>query len=246
MKILLVNDDGYLSEGINALEQVLSSRGHEIWVSAPNEQMSGKSHAMTIGNDLRITRFGENHYHMTGTPVDCMLYAKRYEHSLFPSEPDLVVSGINHGYNLASDITYSGTCGAAREAVLCSWKAIAVSSEKRDFRECAGFLADNLPALMSCLDDQCFLNLNFPPDFNGCMKLTIPGDVRYLDEVRLVRRDGNVDIVRIDAVARRELHVDGYLNDIEACNDGYASVSAVAVRNFSHEPAFQRLKRILQ
>lgn len=246
MKILLVNDDGFQAEGIRVLESVLSSYGHEIWVSAPKTQMSGKSHAMTIGNDLEITRYDINHYHMTGTPVDCVLYAKRYEHSLFPGDPDLVVSGINHGYNLASDITYSGTCGAAREAVLCSWKAAALSSEGKDFDKCARFFADNLPLLMPFLDDKCFLNLNFPPDFNGCMKLTIPGDVRYLDEVRLIKRDGDTDVVRIDSVARKDLHVDGYLNDVEACNEGYASISAVAIGNFSYPPVFDALKGIFK
>ena len=93
MTILLVNDDGYEAVGIKALESVLSRYGHEIWVSAPKTQMSGMSHAMTIGRPMKISRFGENHYFMDGTPVDCILYAKRYEEGLFPHDPDLVISG---------------------------------------------------------------------------------------------------------------------------------------------------------
>lgn len=245
MTILLVNDDGYEAVGIKALESVLSRYGHEIWVSAPKTQMSGMSHAMTIGRPMKISRFGENHYFMDGTPVDCILYAKRYEDGLFPHDPDLVISGINNGYNLATDITYSGTCGAAREAVLCSWKAIAVSSEGYDAYKAAEFLASNLERLYSTLDLQSFLNINFPPSFSGAARLTIPGEVRYLDKVILSEKRGDSDIVKIEDVIREDIHVDGYLNDMEACNEGYASISSVSILHYSNPAGFHRLKEVL-
>lgn len=245
MTILLVNDDGYEAVGIKALESVLSRYGHEIWVSAPKTQMSGMSHAMTIGRPMKISRFGENHYFMDGTPVDCILYAKRYEEGLFPHDPDLVISGINNGYNLATDITYSGTCGAAREAVLCSWKAIAVSSEGYDAYKAAEFLASNLERLYSTLDLQSFLNINFPPSFSGAARLTIPGEVRYLDKVILSEKRGDSDIVKIEDVIREDIHVDGYLNDMEACNEGYASISSVSILHYSNPAGFHRLKEVL-
>ncbi len=244
MTILLVNDDGYQAEGITALEDVLSSYGHEIWLSAPKKQMSGMSHAMTIGRAMEIKRIKENHYWMDGTPVDCILYAKRYEEGLFPHDPDLVISGINKGYNLATDITYSGTCGAAREAVLCSWKAIAVSSEGYDMHECAHFIARNLERLYATLDLRSFLNINFPPSFSGEMRLTIPGEVRYLDKVILSEKRGDSDIVKIEDVVRADYHVDGYLNDMEACNEGYASVSSVSILNYSNPEGFKKLKEV--
>lgn len=245
MTILLVNDDGYEAVGIKALESVLSRYGHEIWVSAPKTQMSGMSHAMTIGRPMKISRFGENHYFMDGTPADCILYAKRYEEGLFPHDPDLVISGINNGYNLATDITYSGTCGAAREAVLCSWKAIAVSSEGYDAYKAAEFLASNLERLYSTLDLQSFLNINFPPSFSGAARLTIPGEVRYLDKVILSEKRGDSDIVKIEDVIREDIHVDGYLNDMEACNEGYASISSVSILHYSNPAGFHRLKEVL-
>ena len=245
MTILLVNDDGYKADGIRALEDVLEKAGHEVWVSAPKTQMSGMSHAMTISRPMEIVRYGENHYYMDGTPVDCVLYAKRYEEGLFPREPDFVISGINNGYNLATDITYSGTCGAAREAVLCSWKAMAVSAEKYDFHECAKHLVSHLDELYATLDMQSFLNINFPPDFSGSMRLTIPGEVRYLDKVILSERIGDKDIVRIEDVVRKDYHVDGYLNDMEACNEGYASLSSVSILNYSNPVGFEKLKEVL-
>ncbi len=245
MTILLVNDDGFEAEGIRVLEKVLSSYGHEIWVSAPMRQMSGMSHAMTISREMEIRRESENHYCMDGTPVDCVLYAKRYEEGLFPHDPDLVISGINNGYNLATDITYSGTCGAAREAVLCSWKAIAISSERYDYKKCATFIAERLPLLYDTLDLESFMNINFPPSFNGEMRLTIPGDIRYSDKVHLLRRSGSSLIVKISDVVREDLHVDGFLNDTEACNEGFASVSSVSILNKSGLAGFEKLKGLL-
>lgn len=244
MTILLVNDDGFGAPGIEALDKVLSRRGHEVWISAPMRQMSGMSHAMTIGRTLEIRKEGENRYSVDGTPADCVLYAKRYEEGLFPSEPDLVISGINNGYNLATDITYSGTCGAAREAVFCSWKAIAVSAEECDFTRCAEIIADNLSSLYSSLDLESFVNINFPPSFNGEMRLTIPGEVRYADKVRLVEKKGKSLFVEISDVIRTDLQVKGYLNDMEACAMGYASVSSVSVINHGNSAGFERLKGI--
>ena len=244
MTILLVNDDGYDREGIRALENVLAEAGHEVWVCAPSSNRSGFSHAMTTSGSVTMTEYGKNHFHCSGTPVDCILYAKRYEEGLFPHDPDLVISGINKGYNLATDITYSGTCGAAREAVLCSWKAIAVSSEGYDMHECAHFIARNLEKLYATLDLRSFLNINFPPSFSGEMRLTIPGEVRYLDKVILSEKRGDSDIVKIEDVVRADYHVDGYLNDMEACNEGYASVSSVSILNYSNPEGFKKLKEV--
>ena len=156
-----------------------------------------------------------------------------------------MISGINNGYNLATDITYSGTCGAAREAVLCSWKAIAVSSEGYDAYKAAEFLASNLERLYSTLDLQSFLNINFPPSFSGAARLTIPGEVRYLDKVILSEKRGDSDIVKIEDVIREDIHVDGYLNDMEACNEGYASISSVSILHYSNPAGFHRLKEVL-
>ncbi len=244
MTVLLVNDDGYRADGIKAMEKALFDAGHTVWVSAPEVQMSGMSHAMTVSGTVDIVKDGECHYHVTGTPVDCVLYSKRYEEGLFPYDPDLVISGINNGYNLATDIMYSGTCGAAREAVFCGWKAIAVSAEKLDFSIAAKFVAENLDSLYSSLDLDGFININFPPSFNGKARLTIPGEVRYADAVKLVEKDGNRLRVKISDVVRTDLAVDGFLNDIECVKEGYASVSTVSVRSYSHNPVFEKLKKV--
>ena len=114
MNILLSNDDGYKADGIRILEEVLASYGHEIYVSAPDSEQSGKSHAMTISGKVTVTEFAPHHFHVSGTPADCIVYSHRC--SLFPVAFDVVISGINHGYNLSTDIVFSGTCAAARQA----------------------------------------------------------------------------------------------------------------------------------
>ncbi len=240
MTILLVNDDGIDAEGIKALEDVLSCT-HEVWVSAPKRQMSGMSHAMTMHGRIDIERRGRMRYAVAGTPADCILYARCYREALFPHDPDLVISGINNGYNLATDITYSGTCGASREAVYSGWKSMAVSSGGCDFVRAAGFLRDNLDKLYSALDDKSFININFPKNFNGEMKLTIPGELRYSDNVTLLEDNGDIISVRIESTERTDIHVDGYLNDTEACRMGYASVSSVTVINKSSTSGFNAL-----
>ena len=113
MKILLTNDDGYTSEGLTVLSDALVAAGHEVWVCAPSVERSASSHAMTLHQEVTITEFGTMRYHCSGTPVDCILYATRAK--VFDHHPDLVISGINHGFNISTDILTPHRRGA-REA----------------------------------------------------------------------------------------------------------------------------------
>lgn len=243
MKILLVNDDGYQAEGIRTLERILLEYGHEVMMNAPKSQMSGKSHAMTFGGPVRITRFAHEHYYTEGTPTDCILFARRY--GLFDREPDLVISGINNGYNLASDIIYSGTCGAAREAVLSGFKAIALSCEGGGYERASRFVCENLDKLYPLLGVDSFLNLNFPPDFNGGMKKAIPGDVRYFDKVSLLEKKGETITLLIDNVVREEHILAGGINDLEVVKEGFASASFVSIYSYIDKDRQDVLEDIL-
>jgi len=128
MKILLSNDDGVFATGIRALAAELS-KTHEIYVSAPDSERSAVSRAMTLFDPIRARKTtikGSPEipaYAVSGTPVDCVRLALG---NLFPN-PDLVVSGINHGPNLGTDVLYSGTVAAAHEAALLGYQSIAVS-----------------------------------------------------------------------------------------------------------------------
>lgn len=131
--ILLTNDDGVESPGLRLLATALADFG-TIVVVAPAEERSAASHALTIHQPIRVKEIQENHYSLTGTPVDCVLFAVR---KLLPRLPDLVVSGINCGPNLGDDILYSGTVAAAREAALYRIPALAISLVTR--KECPDY-----------------------------------------------------------------------------------------------------------
>ncbi|TFG60697.1 MAG: 5'/3'-nucleotidase SurE, partial [Spirochaetales bacterium] len=105
MKILLTNDDGIQSPGLGALEDRLSS-DHEIWVLAPDNERSGSSHAITLKGAVRMRNLSPRHISCNGTPADCVLYGLL---GVLPERPDIVLSGINIGHNLGTDIVYSGT-----------------------------------------------------------------------------------------------------------------------------------------
>ncbi|OLE64691.1 MAG: 5'/3'-nucleotidase SurE [Acidobacteria bacterium 13_1_20CM_2_68_14] len=129
VSILITNDDGYGAEGLKALEESLAEIG-TVWVIAPDREQSGQGHALTLNDPLRFHKRGPRHFVVQGTPTDCVYLGI---HAILKAEgrPRLVVSGINRGYNLGDDITYSGTVSAAFEATLMSLPAFAISQEIR-------------------------------------------------------------------------------------------------------------------
>lgn len=123
MKILVSNDDGYLATGINTLIDALEQVA-EVIVVAPDRNRSAASNSLTLTRPLRVTEYAENRYKVDGTPSDCVHLAVT---GLLDEEPDLVVSGINHGANLGDDVIYSGTVAAAMEGRFLGLPTIAVS-----------------------------------------------------------------------------------------------------------------------
>ena len=123
MKILVSNDDGYLATGINVLADALAKIA-DIVVVAPDRNRSAASNSLTLHDPLRIARVSENRYRVNGTPSDCVHLALT---GFLEEEPDLVVSGINHGANLGDDVIYSGTVAAAMEGRFLGFPTIAVS-----------------------------------------------------------------------------------------------------------------------
>ena len=117
------NDDGYLSTGINALIDALEQVA-DVTVVAPDRNRSAASSSLTLSRPLRVTEYGPNRYKVDGTPSDCVHLAVT---GFLDDEPDLVVSGINHGANLGDDVIYSGTVAAAMEGRFLGLPTIAVS-----------------------------------------------------------------------------------------------------------------------
>jgi 5'-nucleotidase len=123
MKILVSNDDGYLATGINALIDALEPIA-DVTVVAPDRNRSAASNSLTLARPLRVSEYAQKRYKVDGTPSDCVHLAVT---GLLDEEPDLVVSGINHGANLGDDTIYSGTVAAAMEGRFLGLPTIAVS-----------------------------------------------------------------------------------------------------------------------
>jgi len=124
MRILITNDDGIRSPGLQVLERVAAGIGGEVWVVAPEEDQSGLSHSLTLNDPLRLREVNERKFAIRGTPSDCVIMAVR---RLLGGRPDLVLSGVNSGQNAADDVTYSGTVAGAFEGTLLGIPSIALS-----------------------------------------------------------------------------------------------------------------------
>jgi 5'-nucleotidase len=162
MRILLTNDDGIGAEGLKALATTLS-RGHDVCVFAPDTERSGISHALTLGAACKVRRVEERVFICSGTPSDCVILTLL---GAIDFEPEIVVSGINRGPNLGTDILYSGTCAAAREAVLSGIPGIAVSCASRGeplhYGAAVTFVLKNIEALAEACSGHAFVNINAP------------------------------------------------------------------------------------
>lgn len=128
MRILITNDDGITAPGLavaEALAADLAGPEGEIWVVAPQTEVSGASHAISYVRPMRVTELAPRRYAVEGYPADCALVGLRA--ILRNTPPDLVISGVNRGHNVAEDVVYSGTVGAAMEAALNGARAVALS-----------------------------------------------------------------------------------------------------------------------
>ena len=125
MRILLTNDDGIHAEGLVALEKIAAQLSDDIWICAPEYEQSGASRALTLAEPIRVRRLGPRRFATTGTPTDCVMLGL---HDLVEgAKPDLVLSGVNRGANLAEDVTMSGTVAGAIEAMALGVPGIALS-----------------------------------------------------------------------------------------------------------------------
>src|SRR5215213_1033069 len=125
MRMLLTNDDGVNARGLRLLEAVARRLSDDIWIVAPAEEQSGAGHSLTLTEPVRLRRHNERRFSVTGTPTDAVMLA--LAHVMKDSPPDVILSGINRGANLAEDVTYSGTVSAAMEGALAGVPSIALS-----------------------------------------------------------------------------------------------------------------------
>ena len=125
MRILVTNDDGIHAPGLETLEGIARTLSDDVWIVAPESDQSGVSHSLSLNDPLRLRQVSEKRFAVKGTPSDCVIMGVR--HILKDHGPDLVLSGVNRGQNVAEDVTYSGTIAAAMEGTILNVRSIALS-----------------------------------------------------------------------------------------------------------------------
>jgi 5'-nucleotidase len=239
MKILLTNDDGVISQGIQIISRILADKGWLAAVVAPDRERSGMGHAITVDRPIHVRTLepgmfsaGVTAYCCDGTPTDCVTVGLDM---LFRSA-DCVVSGINQGPNMSDDVTYSGTVCAAMEGVILKRQSVAVSlcikpgdSFKHNMTAALSAMAVLEHVGENPLPPGVLLNVNVPnvlvKDIKG-FKLTQRGKREYIDKVKYMKDPHGNDsywIVGEISDERREG------TDVTAVNDGYVSVTPISM-----------------
>jgi 5'-nucleotidase len=186
LRILISNDDGIHARGLEVLEEIAREISDDVWIVAPEEDQSGAARSLTLSYPLRMRQVAEKRYTITGTPTDCVQMAVSHilpEHD--GKKPDLVLSGVNNGQNLAEDVTLSGTIAAAFHGMQLGIPSIAFSLARfrRDMAQWDTPLAHGRKIITDLLDagwpEEVVMNVNFPdraPDDVGAVEITSQGN----------------------------------------------------------------------
>ncbi len=236
MRILVTNDDGIDAPGLHALRQIANVVSDDVWIVAPETNQSGKGHSLSLHEPIRMRDIEPRVAAVRGTPTDCVIMALR--HMLADHQPDLILSGINRGANMAEDMTYSGTIAAAFEGTLCGIRSMALSQafgfeSKTPRWETALAHAPSVISKLITLNwpEGRLMNVNFPdrmPDNVEGIRITTQG-----------RRDPG--LLSIDA--RRDTWGEHYYwlayerrrsnaapgTDLEAIYNGFVSITPLSM-----------------
>jgi 5'-nucleotidase len=244
MRILLTNDDGIGAPGLEVLERIVAPFATETWVVAPLEEQSGTGHSLTLTRPIRLRRLAERRFAVAGTPTDAVMMA--LAHLMEGARPDLILSGVNRGANLAEDATYSGTVSAAMEGALAGVPSIALSQAYA--RE--GMGADVPFAAAEAWGERVLRPLiDFPMARGTLLNVNFPACPA--EEVRGVRvvRQGLRDYGRLRIDKRTDprgfsyywfglahaVETPGHRTDLEAVADGFVAVTPLHLDMTEHD-----------
>jgi 5'-nucleotidase len=251
MRILLTNDDGIHAPGFAALERIARQLSDDLWFVAPAEEQSGAGHSLTLTRPIRVRELGPRRYAVAGTPTDSVMMA--LGHLMDGLKPDLILSGVNRGPNLAEDLTYSGTVSAAMEGTLAGIRSIALSQAMADYthgkESFAGAEATGADIIRRIADADwgagVLVNVNFPP-------IARPHGVRVTEQG--FRDYGHIRIdARIDPRGfpyywfgyGREVETPAHRTDLEAMRDGFVSVTPLHL-DLTHRETLATLRSRLE
>ena len=253
MRILLTNDDGIHAPGFEILETIARAISDDIWIVAPSEEQSGTGHSLTLTQPLRLRRQDDRRYSITGTPTDAVMMGIGKVMQEHP--PDLLLSGVNRGGNLAEDVTYSGTVSAAMEGALAGVPSIALSQcfsheaagDDVSFAAASGWGERVLKPLAAYdFPPRTLINVNFP---------ALASDA--VQGIRVVAQ-GMRDYGRLQIVENRDprgfpyfwfglgpmVGTPGHSTDLEAIADGYIAVTPLHL-DMTHQQSLAALARTL-
>ena len=246
-RILITNDDGISSKGIYALWEAMEEIG-ETYIAAPSSEQSASSHSITLSYPIRVELVeranGFKGWSISGTPADCTKIAIQ---SLMDKRPDILISGINRGANLGTNIIYSGTVSAATEGTILGIPSIAISlaSYKTDKYEVVKTIAKRIVeyVMKNSLPKTTLLNVNVPycnmDDIKG-MKITKQGSQYFVDEFeeRIDPRNRNYYWIKGKMIDDdRSLDFDG-----KAIKENYVSITPIHF-NLTNEPFLDDLRK---
>ncbi len=239
-RILITNDDGIHADGIAALEAALREIG-DVYVVAPESEMSGASHSLTLARPLRIRKIDDRHWTVDGTPTDCVLLALN-QILVADERPHICCSGINHGANLGDDASYSGTVAGALEATILGVPGLAfslVAYRDHDFTESAKIAREiTKKALADGIPDATLLNVNVPKGLSKGIRVTKQGfkTARPIVSENIDPRGKPYYWI---GELREGFRADGG-TDFEAIDEGFVSVTPMR-SDLTNHPAIETL-----
>lgn len=261
-RILITNDDGYSADGIKILYEIAKSYTSDVWIVAPEYEKSGASHALTFIKDLTLKKQDENIYSVNGTPSDCVVIA--LENVLQDKRPDILLSGINSGVNVAEDVTYSGTIAAAMEGVIRRVPSIAISQNydlgkknEISWDVSKAFLDKVLDSVSATgWDFNSLLNVNFPQcnvnEVNG-IEVTSQGN-RETDDLVIWKKENNLFRIglqrRLGESSKPKNNIlnkpiDGVMTDVVALTSNKISITPLHL-DLTHAASIEILRKSLK
>jgi 5'-nucleotidase len=252
MRILVTNDDGVHAPGIEVLEAIARELSDDVWTVAPAEEQSGAGHSLTLSEPVRVRQISDRRFAVRGTPTDAVMMAVGV--LMKDHRPDLVLSGVNRGANLAEDVTYSGTVSAAMEGTLAGVRSIALSQtlgalegEAAMFACARAWGAKVIRALLDApWTPGVLLNVNFPPVAPERVQGIRVTEQGFHDYGRLIiepRRDPRGNAYYWFGLGP-DATVPGHETDLKAIRESHISVTPLHL-DLTHYPTISALRGAL-
>lgn len=254
MRILITNDDGIHAPGLAVLERVAKALSDDVFVVAPESDQSGVAHSLSVNDPLRLRKISERHYAIKGTPTDCVIMGVR--RILDGAGPDLILSGVNSGHNLAEDVIYSGTVAGAMEGTILGVPSISLSQAygRAGGREGAHWSCaeTHAPALIDKIlaegiAPKIVINVNFPdcpPEAVQGIAVTAQGR-RDAQMIKIEARADGRGLPYYWIALGRNYVIPGEGTDLEALERNFISVTPLRL-DLTDEPSLARYRQVLR